>query len=378
MKTLFKNVNVYTEYHVLRNSSLLIEKGIIKRIGHQHTSDGEVVDGEGLNLIPGFIDGHIHGAGGADVMDGTPEAIKQIAQTVLEEGVTSFVPTTITSEHQEIERVLDIVGELNLKQGAEVLGLHIEGPFVEIKKAGAQPKEYIVKPNVNMMKRWVGKSKGMIKTVTMAPELDMDGELIQYLVDKGIIASAGHTDAGSREIKLAVERGVRQMTHLCNAMNGIHHRDVGAVGAAMLLPDLKSEIIADRIHVTDDMLRLIYQTIGPDRILLITDAMRAKGQPDGTYKLGGQDVTVKQGKATLSDGTLAGSLLTMDQAARNMVKVTGASFRDIIQMASVNPAKQLGVFNRKGSIEVGKDADLLLVDSNFHIQKTICRGVVYD
>ncbi|MGP4073949.1 N-acetylglucosamine-6-phosphate deacetylase [Piscibacillus sp. B03] len=377
MKILIKNVNVYTEYHVIRNSSLLIEDGIIKSIGETN-SDGQTLNGEGLNLIPGFIDGHIHGAGGADVMDDSSNAIHKIAETITKEGVTSFLPTTITSEHKAIEQVLDVISHLDDHRGAEILGIHLEGPFVEKKKAGAQPKEHIVEPDVNLMQRWVELSNDMIKVVTLAPELDAEGQLTQFLKEKGIIASAGHTDASSSDIKEAVKRGVSQMTHLCNAMNGIHHRDVGAVGAAMLMNELKSELIADRIHVSDDMLQLIFNTIGSERLILITDAMRAKGMTDGSYTLGGQEVTVKEGKATLNDGTLAGSVLTMDQAARNMKEVAGASFREIIQMTAVNPAKQLGVFNRKGSIEVGKDADLILVDADFNVHKTFCRGVLYE
>ncbi|WP_054751773.1 N-acetylglucosamine-6-phosphate deacetylase [Piscibacillus salipiscarius] len=374
MNKLIKDVQVYTEKGILNNHHVLIEDGVIKHISNELIEADESVDGEGHHLIPGFIDGHIHGAGGADVMDGTVDAIEEISRTIVKEGVTSFVPTTITSKHEDIERVLKTAANDQYQGRAEILGLHIEGPFVEKKKAGAQPKEYIVKPDVELMKKWVALANHRIKTVTLAPELDDEGELIRYLVEQDVNVSAGHTDANSSEIRKAVSRGVHQMTHLCNAMNGIHHRDVGAVGTAMLLDELKSELIADRIHVGDDMLQLIYKTIGPDRLILITDAMRAKGMPDGTYSLGGQDVTVENGKATLDDGTLAGSVLTMDQACRNMMKVAGASFEECIQMASVNPAKQLGVFDRKGSITIGKEADLVLVDSNFNVQKKLLQG----
>ncbi|TFB24494.1 N-acetylglucosamine-6-phosphate deacetylase [Filobacillus milosensis] len=375
LRTLIKNINIYTEFNVLKNSSLVIDEGVIESIG-EDCVDGYEIDGEGLNLVPGFIEGHIHGADGFDVMDGTDEALSGMARFLPKEGTTSFVATTITSDQKSLEQVIQQVSQYQGSKGeAEVLGLHIEGPFVEPSKAGAQPKDFILKPDLDLMKHWVSLAQGKIKTVTMAPELDPDGQLINYLVENGINVSAGHTNANFADIIKAVKQGVSQMTHLCNAMNGIHHREIGAVGAAFLLEGLTSEVIADGVHLSKDMLKLLYQSIGPERLMLITDSMRAKGKPDGTYTLGGQKVTVSNGMATLDDGTLAGSILTMDQGVRNMLNETDATLKDVIQMASVNPAKQLGIFNRKGSIQVGKDADLLMVDDSFNIIKTYSRGV---
>ncbi|SDN53154.1 N-acetylglucosamine-6-phosphate deacetylase [Tenuibacillus multivorans] len=378
MRTIIKNVDIYLEDSLIKKGSVLIRHGKIESISEKHLnqSDTQMIDGRGKRLIPGFIDGHIHGAVGYDVMDGV-EALKRMSQALPREGTTSFVATTITNPLEEIEQAIQAIHQFESSPGnAEVLGAHVEGPFIERGKAGAQPLNHILNPDLDVVKRWLDLADDSIKTITIAPELDIDGRFIQFLVEHDVNVSAGHTAANYGDIKQSVEKGVSQITHLCNAMPGIHHRDVGAVGAAMLMDNLMSELIADRIHVSDEMLKLIFQTIGPERLIMITDAMRAKGMSEGTYTLGGQQVTVKDGRATLSNGTLAGSVLTMDQAARNLLEVTEANFRDIIQMASVNPAKQLGVFEQKGSIAVGKDADLLIVDEQFHIEHTFCRGVL--
>ena len=219
-------------------------------------------------------------------------------------------------------------------------------------------------------------SGNQIRTITIAPEHDQNGAFIGALRKQGVNVSAGHTEAGFIEIKKAVEQGVSQMTHLCNAMNGIHHRDIGAVGAAFQLDGLRAELIADGMHVVPEMLQLIYDNVGSDRIILITDSMRAKGLPAGDYELGGQLVKVDEERAVLEDGTLAGSILKMDDGVRRMFGLSGMSLYDVVKMASVNPAKQIGVYDRKGSITVGKDADILLVDVELNIQYTICRGEI--
>lgn len=378
---IIEHVNIFLEKEVISSGSIYVKSGKIKTLSHDYIEpeddDVEVIDGAGLNLVPGFIDGHIHGAYGYDVMDDDDQALRVMAEKLPREGTTAFVATTITNPLEDIERAIERVRDYEPKDGeAEIIGLHIEGPFIEKSKAGAQPIQDILPPQIDLVNRFLEKANGLIKTMTIAPELDEDGVFIKYLVDHGINVSAGHTNANFNEINRAVDQGVSQMTHLCNAMNGVHHRDVGAVGAAMLIPSLKSELIADGIHVSNEMLQILYETIGPERIMLITDSMRAKGMEDGTYTLGGQDVTVKNNQATLSDGTLAGSILKMDEGVRHFKNVTKASFFEMIQMASINPAKQLGIFDRKGSIEIGKDADLLIVDDQFNIQQTFCKGIL--
>lgn len=337
----------------------------------------EVIDAKELNVIPGFIDGHIHGAAGADTMDATEEAIDSIAKMLPKEGTTSFLPTTITQSVENINKALKNLATYEHKEGlAEVLGIHLEGPFIEASKKGAQPGEYIIKPDLNQFNEWQELSNNKIKTITMAPEHDEDGTFITHLYEAGVNVSAGHTDANFEDMKKAAKYGVRQLTHLCNAMNGIHHRDIGAVGSAFLLKDIKAELIADGIHVDRGMLQVIFNNVGSDRIILITDAMRAKGLQAGNYELGGQAVIVTKDRAQLKSGSLAGSILKMDHGARIMLSLEGVTIEDIIKMASINPAKQIGVYDRKGSIAKGKDADLLIVDDQLNIKMTICRGTI--
>ncbi|MFD1848630.1 N-acetylglucosamine-6-phosphate deacetylase [Oceanobacillus bengalensis] len=373
-----KNANIYTENQLVRGS-LLLEDGRISAIYADELpelpKDVDVIDATNLNAIPGFIDGHIHGANGADTMDATEEALDRVASILPKEGTTSFLATTITQSPESIEKALENVAAYeNKPRHAQIIGVHLEGPYVEKLKAGAQPVPYITKPNIEQFSKWQKLSGNNIRTITMAPEHDEDGSFIPYLIENGVNVSAGHTDVDFTGMKKAVAKGVRQLTHLCNAMNGIHHRDIGAVGAAFVLKELGAELIADGVHVAPEMLQLIYNNMGSERIILITDAMRAKGLPTGDYELGGQPVKVADGRAVLEDGTLAGSILKMDDGARRMLGLEGVTMEDILQMASVNPAKQMGMYDRKGSIAIGKDADILLVDNDLNIKYTICRG----
>ncbi len=378
---LIKNVKVFAEEEVIENGYLIAEQGKITEIGHMsQLKDHKFptatnIDAKGLNAVPGFIDGHIHGADGADVMDATPEALETMASALPKEGTTSFLATTITQSEDNIHRALaNVASYQNKPAQAEIIGIHLEGPFIEEKKAGAQPKEHILAPEVEQFEKWQRISGNKIKTITMAPEKDVEGALIRYLASQGINVSAGHTAATIADMRIAVEHGVRQVTHLCNAMSPIHHRDIGVVGAALTLEELKSELIADKIHVSPEMIGFIYQNIGSERLLLITDALRAKCLQPGTYDLGGQEATVTEDRATLSDGTLAGSILKMNQGAKNMLETTNATLRDIINMTAVNPAKQINMYERKGSLAPGKDADILLVEDDVSVKYTFCRG----
>ncbi|MBU8789387.1 N-acetylglucosamine-6-phosphate deacetylase [Oceanobacillus caeni] len=376
-----KNTHIILENKEVSNGGILIENDQIKRIFGENEQPNrlpenvEILNGANLTAIPGFIDGHIHGANGADTMDATEEALDAMAYLLPKEGTTSFLATTITQSPENIDKALkNVANYKNKAKHAEMIGVHLEGPFVEKSKAGAQPIEYIMEPNLNQFLKWQELSGNNIRTITMAPEHDVDGTFIGYLNKNGINVSAGHTDVGFDGIKKAVGEGVSQLTHLCNAMNGIHHRDIGAVGAAFQLDNLRAELISDGVHVVKEMLQLIYNNIGSERLILITDAMRAKGLPAGDYELGGQPVKVTEDRAVLEDGTLAGSILKMDKGAQMMLGLDGVTLGDVVQMASVNPAKQIGIYDRKGSIKEGKDADILLVDDALNIQYTICRG----
>ncbi len=377
---LITNAKIYSEDGVLDKGAIFIQDGQIIGIYPQVPSDlpeHDVIDGSGFNLIPGFIDGHIHGANGADVMDATEAALDKMASFLPEEGTTSFLATTITQAHENIENALINIRDYQNKNGqAEVLGVHLEGPFVEKKRAGAQPVQYIVEPDLELFDKWQKLSGDKIKTITMAPEHSQDGLFISSLYKQGVNVSAGHTDTDFQGMKKAVTEGVRQVTHLCNAMSGIHHRDIGVVGAAFQLKELRAELICDGIHVSPEMMQLVVNNVGTERLIMITDSMRAKGLVPGDYELGGQPVTVTDDRAVLEDGTLAGSILKMNEGAKKMLRLSGVTLSEIIQMASANPAKQIGIYDRKGSIAVGKDADVLLIDDNMNIQYTICQGVI--
>ncbi|MBT2216088.1 N-acetylglucosamine-6-phosphate deacetylase [Virgibacillus dakarensis] len=377
-----KNGKIFTENQIIMNGSLLIENGKIKEIYPENeqptkiTGQVTTIDAQHRNIIPGFIDGHIHGANGADVMDATETALDTMAAVLPKEGTTSFLATTITQSPENIENALVNVANYENKPGqAEVIGVHLEGPFIEKSKKGAQPLKYIMEPNIEQFNKWQALSGNNIKTITLAPEHDTDGSFISYLQKSGVNVSAGHTGTDFAGMKKAISYGVRQVTHLCNAMTGIHHRDIGVVGAALQLEELRAELIADGIHVSLEMLQLIYDNMGSERLILITDAMRAKCLQPGNYELGGQPVKVTNDRAVLDDGTLAGSILKMVQGAQNMLQLRDVTIEEVIKMAASNPAKQLQVYDHKGSIAVGKDADLLLVDDKLTIEMTICRGM---
>jgi N-acetylglucosamine-6-phosphate deacetylase len=382
---LITNIKVYSEQKLIPNGAILIKKDKIDRILSNKQEIDEVktysmikiIDGKGLNAIPGFIDGHIHGANGADVMDATSEAIKSIAQTLPREGTTSFLATTTTQQIENINKALTTVAAYKSEPGqADVIGVHLEGPFIERNKVGAHAVEHILTPDIKQFREWQKLSGNLIKTITLAPELDPNNEFIKNLVENDVNVSAGHTEAGINEMKQAIDSGVSQVTHLCNAMTGIQHRDIGVVGATFLYEQLRAEIIADTIHVSPEMIKIIYNNLGSKRLMLITDSMRAKYLKPGIYDVRGREVTVTNDRAMLSNGALAGSVLKMYQGVQNMMEIAGATITDIIEMTAVNPAKQINIFDRKGSIKSGKDADILLVDDQINIFCTFCRGEI--
>ncbi len=377
------DVTIYSEQETIENGYLKVKNGKIIEIGNinERTAENEekvYSFNEKVILLPGMIDVHIHGVNGADTMDASTEALDTITKALPEEGTTSFLATTITQESKAIERAIQNVGEyVNEKQKpghAEVLGIHLEGPFLNSDRAGAQPLHAMQRPDVNVFEAWNELAKNTIKLVTLAPEKEGGMELIRYLTDKGVVASIGHSDATYEQVMEAVENGASHITHLYNGMRGLHHREPGVAGAALLDDRLKTEIIADGHHVRPEMIELAYRQKSDAGMVLITDAMRAKCLKNGRYDLGGQDVNVQDGKALLDNGTLAGSVLKMKDAVANIQKFTGCSLENAIKMAAENPAKQLGVFDRIGSIAIGKDADLILLNKGGEVVKTFCKG----
>lgn len=376
-------VRVYSEQQIIEDGYIKIKDQKIIEMG----SSNELSNKDGFNVIeipahynavPGFIDVHIHGVAGADTMDATKEALDTMVMALPKEGTTSFLATTMTQEGKQIENALINAGEYIKEQQSpgksEIIGIHLEGPFVNSLMAGAQPIQHIIDPDVALLKEWQKLSNETIKLVTLAPERPSGLAMIRYLKENGIIASIGHTAATYDEVNEAIEAGANHVTHLFNQMRGLHHREPGVVGAAFLREELKAEIIVDGVHVRPEMVNLAFKQKQSDGLILITDSMRAKCLKNGKYDLGGQEVTVENGKAILEDGTLAGSILKMGHAVKNIISFTGCSLDEAIEMSSVNPAKQLGIYDRKGSITVGKDADIVILDEDMEVYMTICRG----
>ncbi|MGE7693008.1 N-acetylglucosamine-6-phosphate deacetylase [Lysinibacillus sp. NPDC094177] len=376
---LISNVMIVNHDEAPFKGDIFINNGRIIKISHNLTDEAEhYIDGKDKSwlLLPGYIDMHIHGSAGHDVMDATQFALHQMARSLVQEGVTGFLATTMTQSIEAIESALANVALFeNNDDEASLLGIHIEGPYVSKKRAGAQPIEHIILPSIEQFASWQKISKQRIKQVTIAPEVDGGFTFIESLKNLHVIASIGHSDASIEEVGKAVELGVRQATHLYNQMSPFHHRNPGVVGAVLLENQVKAEIITDFVHSHPQAVKLAYRFKGAEGIILVTDAMRAKGLHYGDYDLGGQTVHVSKDGAHLSNGALAGSVLTMEQAVKNMKAITNCSLQEVVAMSSTNAAKQLHLAT-KGRIAEGYDADFVLLDENLDVQKTICRGKV--
>ncbi|TAA71692.1 N-acetylglucosamine-6-phosphate deacetylase [Planococcus salinarum] len=378
-RMLIENIRLVRRDGKLAEGAILIEGGGIAAVSMAPFADytGDRFDGGGSVAMPGFIDIHIHGARGADFMDDDPVAAGTISAALPAEGTTAFLATTLTQSPERIARAIrhgrNFMNESRAK-GAEMLGFHLEGPFIHPDQAGAQPSAYICEPSMAQLRDWFGETLADLKVITMAPEQDQDFHVIRELAKRDVIVSGGHTTADYATINGAQAAGLTHLTHFANAMRGLHHREIGVVGAGMLNRELFCEIIADGIHLSPDMLKLVLQVIGPERLLLITDSMRAKGLPDGSYTLGDQEVTVAGPEAVLADGKLAGSVLKMNEGLRQLRQAAGISWTDAIKLSSENAARRLGVWDRKGSLERGKDADIVLVTEDFSVRHTFCRG----
>ena len=374
-----KNVKVYIKNVGIVKTNIGIENGRIAYIGNEENIE-PIFETDGI-VVPGFIDEHIHGAGGADAMDGTVEALQTISEFLAREGTTGFLATTMTQSPENITNALKAVKKVREKgeyKGAEVLGVHLEGPFISPKHVGAQPLEYVATPDAELFDKYNEASGNSIKIVTLAPEVEGGLGLIKHLSNIGVVASVGHTGGKYADVVNAVAAGATNVTHTYNAQTGLHHREAGVVGAAMLLDELNCEMICDTIHVSVPAIKLVIKNKPHDKYTLITDAMRAKGMPDGKSELGGQDVFVNNGEARLADGTLAGSVLKMNVAVKNLVEKAGVPFTDAIDFATYNPAKNIGVLNERGTIEVGKRADLTVLNSDFEVLYTLVNGkIVY-
>ncbi|MBN2689787.1 MAG: N-acetylglucosamine-6-phosphate deacetylase [Gammaproteobacteria bacterium] len=373
---IIKGPKVYAEDKILNNADILIEESIIKKIGkinsNQNTEKINILEfPNNYHLVPGFIDMHIHGAAGADVMDATDDALETISSELLKEGVTSFLPTVMTGDLNKINHAIKNIANYKNNKGAQILGINLEGPFLSKEKNGAQPIEQLLTPNIELIKKWQKLSNNLIKIVTIAPELPNALEAIKYLQENNIIAALGHSNADYEAAKIAIKLGSKYATHLFNCMPPIHHRKPGLISALLLDNNVTTEIIADGIHLHPAIIELIVKLKGFDNTILVSDAMRAKNLADGNYTLSEQKVIVKNNEARLQNNALAGSTLRLDTAIRNIINYTNCSLFDVLKMVTANPAKKLNIFDRKGSIAIGKDADLVVLDESLQVKLTL-------
>ncbi|WP_214829242.1 N-acetylglucosamine-6-phosphate deacetylase [Exiguobacterium algae] len=348
----------------------------IKQVGSMDTYEpipSEVtLDVEGALVTPGMIDVHVHGGYGIDTMDADESRLRTWSENMLQEGVTSFFATTITQSKTSIEKALSAARNVIEGRDSTLIGIHLEGPFVNREMAGAQPVEYILDPDAEQFNSWQALAGKQIRLVTYAPERPGAREFERAMKQSGAIGSTGHTSATFEENQLG---DVKHGTHLYNQMRGLHHREPGTVGYCLLEKGVMTEIIPDGIHSRPEMIDFAYRLKGADELVVITDAMRAKGLPDGRYELGGQPVIVEQGAARLEAGNLAGSVLTMDAAFRNIQSFTGCSIQEAVKMTATNAAREFGL-KTKGEIKPGFDADLVIWDEAMTVTYTVFRGQI--
>lgn len=381
-RLLIHDGRLFTPRHPGLPGWLLIENGRIRALGFGDTPDFsddpslQLLDAQGYNVLPGFIDLHVHGAVGHEVMDASPTGLEAMSRFYASHGVTAFLATTWTAGRDSILKALELVEEMQgrIQDGAALLGVHLEGPYLHPARCGAQDVNLIRRAGKDEALEFLG--SGVIRLLALAPEFDENLWLIDECVRRGITVSAAHTTANYEQMQRAVAHGVTQLTHSYNAMQPLGHRELGTIGAAMTLPQISCELIADNIHVHPGAQKILVDVKTPSGVILVTDAIRAAGLPEGEYMLDERSVHIHNGAVRLPDGTLAGSVLTMERALQNVCAATGRSLAEMWVTSSLNPARAIGLSAQKGSLEVGKDADLIFLDESFHVRSTIVQGEI--
>lgn len=337
---------------------------------------GGTVDVKGCTLIPGLTDLHFHGCRGADFSDGSPEGLETMAAYELSRGVTQICPAGMTLTPEQLVKICRTAADHRRagKPGAELAGINLEGPFLSQAKKGAQNGAWLQKPSLPLLRQLIEASEGLVKLVSVAPELEGAVDFVRE-ASRLVTVSVGHTAACYDEALAAFQAGAREVTHLYNAMTPLAHRDPGVPGAAFDVPEVRCELICDGIHIHPAMVRASFAMFGRNRMILISDTMRAAGMPDGDYTLGGQDVKVQGKRATLLDGTIAGSVTDLMSCMRTAVSF-GIPLADAVTAAAVNPAKVLGIYDRVGSLDAGKDANAAVLGPDLELKAVIFRGEV--
>ena len=375
----FKNVKAYVD-GCIKTVCVGFEGDTILYVGDNPDVIDEEIVIDGI-LCPGFIDQHIHGANDVDFMSCDLDGLKSITKTLVKEGVTSFVPTTTTFDIDKTVEAVKIAKEYTLNtpdNSTKVVGVHLEGPFIDFGKKGAQNPDYILKPNVAAFDKVYDAGEGLVKMISLAPEVDGMCDFIKHVASKGVTVSAGHTNATSKQLKDGIDCGITCVTHTFNAMSGFTHREIGVVGGSMIYA-VYNEIICDGVHVNFDAIKILAKQ-KPDKLILITDALSPKGsltaKVNSFTSLGGLKVQLCPDAIRLESGTLAGSILTMNKGIENLVKHVGLPLETALLYATENPAKNLKVFDKIGSITIGKKADFAVLGEDFTVKLTVVDGKI--
>jgi N-acetylglucosamine-6-phosphate deacetylase len=378
---------ILTPHEELRDCVILVEDGKITGLGPRdevrvpaeavHYAAGDKI------VVPGFVDIHIHGAGGHDVMEANARALDRITATVARYGTTSILATTVTAPVEETCHSLQGIARYirnhekpgdSTRPAAEILGIHLEGPFISKARRGVHPLDSIARPSAEDLAKFREAADGLVKIVTIAPELPGALELIAAAVADGLVVALGHTDADYKQTRAAFAAGARHAVHFYNAMRPFTHRDPGVIGAVLTEPEMTAEVIADGVHVAGPAIQVLIGTKGFHTVLLASDGTSATGMPDGNYRLGTMEVTVKGGVCRNAEGKLAGSTLTLDRALRYVVEL-GVPLIEAVRMATVLPARRIGLAGKKGIIAIGADADLVVLTQDLRVEAVMTRGI---
>ena len=369
----------------LRDAGILLRDGIIEAVAPRSSftlpAGAQEIAATDKIAVPGFIDVHIHGAGGHDVMEGTEEALRAISSSIGSHGTTSFVATTVTSDPDAICKSSEGIARYialqhsKTQRGAEVLGIHFEGPFLSPVRRGVHSLEWLKLPSAELLEKFITAARGNALILTLAPELPGAMPCIDAARKSGMVVGIGHTDATYEQARAALARGAHHAIHTYNAMRPFSHRDAGVIGAILTSPEITAELIADGVHVDETAMRLLLHAKGAAGVILISDGTSATGMPDGEYKLGDLEVTVSGGVCRSSEGRLAGSTLTLDRALRNIVNL-GATLRDALRMLTLNPATLLGIEHKKGTLHPDADADVVLLNQALEVTQVFTRGLL--
>jgi N-acetylglucosamine-6-phosphate deacetylase len=378
-RLLINNCRLFNAPDDKQTTSILVEDGVISHIGQIDSGADreETLDAEGRTAAPGFIDIHIQGAGGADILDGTPEALRTISRTCARFGTTGFLATTVFRPRGENEHVAVTAEHVGRSLGgASLLGIHLEGPFISTEKKGMIQPSCICPPSVDVLDEILAMTGSNLRIMTIAPEPAQSLPIISRLVDAGVVASLGHTNATYEQTIEGFSAGISHVTHLFNAMPTLHHRSPGPLAAILESEQITAQLISDGVHIHPAVVKLAFDALGADRTIPITDGMQALGLPDGRYVYNGIEYQSKEGTARYKDGTLIGTALGLNQLLGRLMAFTGCPLEVAIRMVTENPARLLGIQDRKGDIRPGLDADLILLEVDLSVHTTIVGGEI--